>query len=80
MGAAIRRAHAGYCPRSLRNGTGAGAHRHQRAARKADHDTAGGKRARPAKQYCWADSVLQAGVFVPKVWPCPSGAILTPIR
>ena len=34
---------------------------------------------RPGQQYCWADSVLQAGVYVPKVWPCPSGAIFTPI-
>ncbi|MBX7214590.1 MAG: hypothetical protein K1X39_11315 [Thermoflexales bacterium] len=34
----------------------------------------------PGKQYCWADSILQNGVYVPKVWPCPSGAILTPIR
>ena len=35
---------------------------------------------RPGQQYCWADAVLQSGVFVPKVWPCPSGAILVPIR
>lgn len=28
---------------------------------------------RPGNEYCWAESVLENGVYVPKVWPCPSG-------
>lgn len=35
---------------------------------------------RAGQQYCWSDAILEAGVFVPKVWPCPSGALLTPVR
>lgn len=29
-------------------------------------------------EYCWAESVLENGVFVPKVWPCPSGLKFVP--
>ena len=34
---------------------------------------------RPGNQYCWADAVPVAGVYVPKVWPCSSGAMFVPI-
>ncbi len=33
----------------------------------------------PGQQYCWADSVLQAGVYVPQVWPCYAGPMFTPL-
>jgi hypothetical protein len=36
--------------------------------------------ATPGKQYCWADSVVQDGVYVPRAWPCQAGPRLTPIQ
>lgn len=34
----------------------------------------------PGKEYCWAESVLENGVYVAKVYPCFSGPKLIPIR
>ncbi len=33
----------------------------------------------PGAEYCWADSVLQDGVFVPQIWPCASGPMFVPV-
>jgi hypothetical protein len=33
----------------------------------------------PGSQYCWAESVLQDGVYVPLEYPCPSGPLFVPI-
>ncbi len=33
----------------------------------------------PGKEYCWANSVLQNGVYVPVDYPCPSGPMFIPI-
>ena len=33
----------------------------------------------PGAEYCWADSILQDGVFVPRVWPCAAGPLFVPI-
>ena len=30
-------------------------------------------------QYCWSESVLQDGVYVPVEYPCPSGAMFVPL-
>jgi hypothetical protein len=30
-------------------------------------------------QYCWSESVLQDGVYVPIEYPCPSGALFVPL-
>lgn len=32
----------------------------------------------PGQQYCWADSVLQHGVFEPEIWPCYGGPMFVP--
>ena len=32
----------------------------------------------PGSQYCWADYVLENGVYVPQVWPCAAGLQFTP--
>lgn len=32
------------------------------------------------KEYCWAESVIENGVYVPKTWPCPSGPKFIPIQ
>ncbi|NOT37422.1 MAG: hypothetical protein HOP11_08600 [Saprospiraceae bacterium] len=34
----------------------------------------------PGKEYCWAESILENGVYVSKTWPCPSGPKLTPFQ
>lgn len=34
--------------------------------------------ARPGQQYCWADTVLQDGLYVAKAYPCYSGPMLIP--
>jgi hypothetical protein len=34
----------------------------------------------PGKQYCWADSVLEAGVYVAKTYPCATGPMFKPIK
>lgn len=36
--------------------------------------------ATPNSEYCWADSIVQNGVYVPRVWPCQAGPRLTPIQ
>jgi hypothetical protein len=36
--------------------------------------------ATPSKEYCWADSVVQDGIYVPRAWPCQAGPRLTPIQ
>jgi hypothetical protein len=28
---------------------------------------------RPGNEYCWAESILENGIYVPKVYPCYSG-------
>lgn len=33
----------------------------------------------PGSQYCWAESVLRDGVYVPLEYPCPSGPLFVPI-
>ncbi len=32
----------------------------------------------PGAEYCWADSILQDGVFEPRVWPCAAGPLFVP--
>jgi hypothetical protein len=32
----------------------------------------------PGAEYCWADSVLENGVYVPVVWKCTMGAMFVP--
>jgi hypothetical protein len=34
----------------------------------------------PGSEYCWADSVLENGVYVPVEYPCPSGPMLIPVK
>ncbi len=34
----------------------------------------------PGHEYCWADSVLVAGVYTAKVWPCYAGPMFVPIQ
>ncbi len=33
----------------------------------------------PGAEYCWADAVLEDGVFVPQVWPCAAGPMFVPV-
>jgi hypothetical protein len=33
----------------------------------------------PGKQYCWAESVVENGVYVAKTYPCYSGPMFVPI-
>lgn len=33
----------------------------------------------PGKEYCWAESVLQNGVYIAKTYPCYSGPLFVPI-
>jgi hypothetical protein len=34
----------------------------------------------PGKEYCWANSVLEGGVYATKVYPCFAGPMFVPIR
>lgn len=34
----------------------------------------------PGSRYCWADAVLEDGVFVPQVWPCAAGPMFVPVQ
>lgn len=34
----------------------------------------------PGREYCWADLVIQNGVYVPRVYPCIAGPLFVPIR
>jgi hypothetical protein len=34
----------------------------------------------PDREYCWADYVVEAGVFTPKAWPCYSGPLFVPVE
>ena len=34
----------------------------------------------PGQEYCWADFVLENGVYVPKAWPCYAGPLFVPIK
>lgn len=34
----------------------------------------------PGKEYCWAESVVENGQYVAKVYPCFSGAMFVPIK
>ena len=34
----------------------------------------------PGAQRCWADAVLEGGVFVPQVWPCAAGPLFVPYK
>ncbi len=34
----------------------------------------------PGSQYCWAESVLEDGVYVQRQYPCPSGPMFVPIN
>ncbi|MBX3010912.1 MAG: hypothetical protein KF832_05370 [Caldilineaceae bacterium] len=31
------------------------------------------------QQYCWAESIIQDGVYVPEVYPCAAGPLFTPV-
>ncbi len=33
----------------------------------------------PGSEYCWAESVLEGGVFVPKAYPCYAGPMFVPM-
>jgi hypothetical protein len=33
----------------------------------------------PGKEYCWADSVVQQGVYAPRAWACEGGPRLVPL-
>ena len=35
---------------------------------------------RPGNEYCWSDSVLEAGVYVAKTYPCAAGPMFKPIQ
>ncbi|MEZ4832000.1 MAG: hypothetical protein R2873_08355 [Caldilineaceae bacterium] len=34
---------------------------------------------RPGLEYCWADFVLEDGVYAPKAWPCAAGPMFVPM-
>ena len=34
----------------------------------------------PGSQYCWAESVLENGLYVPRAYPCYAGPMFVPIR
>jgi hypothetical protein len=34
----------------------------------------------PGNEYCWAESVLENGLFVPIEYPCPSGPMFVPLE
>jgi hypothetical protein len=34
----------------------------------------------PGSEYCWADSVVENGIFVPRVWPCTAGPLFVPLE
>jgi hypothetical protein len=34
----------------------------------------------PGSQYCWAESVLRDGIYVPLKYPCPSGPLFVPVE
>ncbi|MGQ0600915.1 MAG: hypothetical protein ACT4QE_04365 [Anaerolineales bacterium] len=34
----------------------------------------------PGREYCWADTVLENGVYVPRIWPCAAGPMFVPVR
>ena len=33
----------------------------------------------PGQEYCWAESVVENGIYTPKSYPCPSGPMFVPI-
>jgi len=33
----------------------------------------------PGSEYCWADTVPENGIYVPRAWPCAAGPMFTPI-
>lgn len=33
----------------------------------------------PGEEYCWAESILEDGLYVPRAYPCHSGPMLVPI-
>jgi hypothetical protein len=35
---------------------------------------------RPGQEYCWADFVLEDGVYAPKAWPCAAGPMFVPVE
>lgn len=34
----------------------------------------------PGAEYCWADLVIEDGLFVPQIWPCSAGPMFVPIE
>ena len=34
----------------------------------------------PGQEYCWADTIVEDGLFVNRVWPCWSGPMFVPIE
>ena len=35
---------------------------------------------RPGHEYCWADKVVENGMYVTKIWPCWSGPMFVPLK
>ena len=35
---------------------------------------------RPGHEYCWADKVVENGMYVTKIWPCWSGPMFVPVE
>jgi hypothetical protein len=33
----------------------------------------------PGEQYCWVESVVENGVYVPQAYPCPAGPLFVPV-
>ena len=34
----------------------------------------------PGSQYCWADTKVEEGMYIPVTWPCYAGPLFTPIQ
>lgn len=33
----------------------------------------------PGQQYCWAETVIENGIYTPKIYPCAAGPLLAPV-
>lgn len=33
----------------------------------------------PGQQYCWAETVVENGIYTPKIYPCAAGPLLAPV-
>jgi hypothetical protein len=34
----------------------------------------------PGSEYCWADTKVEGGMYVPETWPCYAGLLFTPVK